>query len=180
MTLGIGGESVPLHTHVCWYYSGEEQLRETLGFLIEGLRESDDFCVIFADRARFEELLRWLAEDLRKEPRAFIERGQLALVDGAPTTHELLAKIGARLDAALEQGYGRIRFLGFIAWGAPGWPDDSSLLEFEAQVNEVVTAYPAVIVCTYGVPTLSGQTLIYGGLGTHRTLLLDGRVQPSD
>lgn len=175
MALGVGGELLPLHSHICWYYSGEGQLRETLRFVAVGL-QSDDFCVIFADRSRFETLLSWLAEELGESAETFVERGQLALIDGAPSREELLTKIGSRLDAALESGYRLIRFLGFIAWGAPGWPDEESLLEFEADVNEVVTAYPAVIVCTYGVPTLTGPTLIYGGLRAHPTQILDGRV----
>ena len=46
-------------------------------------------------------------------------------------------------------------------------PDEASLLEFERRVNDVVTAYPAAIICTYGVSHLTGASLIYGGLQTH-------------
>jgi hypothetical protein len=174
--LGFGGETMPIGSHVCWYYAGEEQLRETLGFLRLGLQREDEFCVLFADRSRFEPLLQWLTADTGEDLSRFIESGQLALIDGAATTSALLAKIGARLDRAVEQRYRVIRFLGFIAWGAPGWPDDEALLDFESRVNEVVTSYPAVIVCTYGVPTLSATTLIYGGLKTHGAAILDGRM----
>jgi hypothetical protein len=88
----------------------------------------------------------------------------------------LLASIAKRLDQAMVDGYRVIRFLGFIAWGAPSWPDDSTLLDFEATVNEVVTGYPAVIICTYGVPSLAGPSLIYGGLQTHPHVFLDGHI----
>jgi MEDS: MEthanogen/methylotroph, DcmR Sensory domain len=174
--LGFGGESMPIGSHVCWYYSGEEQLRETLGFLRLGLQRRDNFCVLFADHSRFEVLLQWLGSDMDEDPGGFLDRGQLVLIGGAPTTPELLAKIGARLDVAVALGYQVIRFLGFIAWGAPGWPDDEALLDFESQVNGVVTSYPAVIVCTYDVPILPGPTLIYGGLRSHPVAVLDGRV----
>lgn len=177
IALGIGDESVPVHTHLCWYYSGTEQLRETLGFLAQGLREGD-FCVILADRSRFDELLDWLAEKLGEDPRVYVERQQLALIDGAPTGAELLSKMGALLDGAMRRGYELIRCLGFVPWGAEGWPDDPSLLEFEAQLNEVVTSFPAVIVCTYGLPTVTGPTLIYGGLGTHPMTAIDGELHP--
>jgi hypothetical protein len=55
-----------------------------------GLEREGEFCVLFADESRFEGLLSWLGEDLREEPRAFIERGQLALIGGAPTMAGLL------------------------------------------------------------------------------------------
>jgi len=174
--LGFGGETLPLGSHACWYYSSEAQLRETLGFIRLGLEREGEFCALFADESRFEGLLSWLADDLREGPATFIEDGRLALIGGAPTMVGLLEGIGARLDRALADGYRLIRFLGFIAWGSPGWPDERTLLDFEAQVNQVVTAYPAVIVCTYGVPTLPGPTLIYGGLQTHPISIIGGRV----
>ncbi len=176
VALGIGGETVPVRSHVCWYYSGEDQLRETLAFLRLGLASSTDFCVLFADEPRFEGLLGWLSEDLGRPAEGFIASGQLALIGGAPSIDLLTRSIGETLDRAVAAGYRVIRFLGFIAWGAPTWPDDSTLLEFEASVNEVVTAYPAVIVCTYGVPTLAGASLIYGGLQAHPQVVLDGDV----
>ena len=174
--LGFGGESLPVGSHVCWYYSGEGQLRETLQFIRLGLQREDEFCVLFADESRLAGLLGWLAEDLGENPARLVEGGRLALIDGAPTLAGLLEKIGGRLDRAVAEGYRVIRFLGFIAWGSPGWPDEETLLEFESRVNNVVTAYPAVIVCTYGVPTLAGRGLIYGGLLTHPISIIGGRV----
>jgi hypothetical protein len=50
-----------------------------------------------------------------------------------------------------------------IGWGKLGWPHEASLLEFERTVNEVVTAYPAAIICIYGLPHLTGASLIMGG-----------------
>ncbi len=174
--LGFGDESLPAGSHVCWYYSGEDQLRETPGFIRLGLERDGEFCALFADESRFDELLSWLAEGLREDPRELIARGRLALIGGAPTMAGLLEGIGSRLDRAIQDGYRLIRFLGFIAWGSPGWPDEATLLEFESRVNQVVTAYPAVIVCTYGVPTLAGPRLIYGGLLAHPITIIQGRV----
>ena len=95
------------------------------------------------------------------------------LVGGAATVELLVAGIKEALDGAIDRGYEAIRFLGFIAWGQEGWPDDVTLLEFESAVNNVVTSYPAVIICTYGVPRLRGQTLLYGGLETHPIIFLN-------
>jgi hypothetical protein len=172
VALGWSNDTLPLGSHVCFYYLNDEMLRRSLAFLRVGLDEPDEFCVLFADQARSGRLLSWLQEEHQGNVQSQIDRGKLAVIGGAPSAEELLATIGARLDRAVKEGYRLIRFLGFIGWGQPGWPDDRDLLEFEAKVNYAVTAYPAVIICTYGVPSLPGTSLIYGGLQTHSVTIL--------
>ncbi|MEA2682153.1 MAG: hypothetical protein QOK05_481 [Chloroflexota bacterium] len=167
VSLGWNDDTVPLHTHACYYYSDEATLRSSLGFVRQGLDVPEDLCVIFSDSSRFDQLKGWLQEDYAGSVEAVETAGKLAMIGGAPTMDQLVAQIGGRLDEGIAAGYKLIRFLGFIAWGEPGWPDDRTLLEFESKVNEVVMAYPAVIICTYGVPTLGGNRLVYGGLQTH-------------
>jgi len=180
VTLGWNEDSLPIGSHVCFYYSNDDTLRRTLAFLRVGLNDPDDFCVIFADEVRAGRLLAWLQEDYPQDLRALMESGKLAVIGGAPSVGELLANIGSRLDRAVQEGYRVIRFLGFIGWGQPGWPTDRDLLEFESKVNFAVTTYPAVIICTYGVPSLPGTSLIYGGLQSHAiTILDDGPARPN-
>lgn len=178
VALGWNDDTVPLHTHACYYYSDEATLRSSLGFLTAGVEEAGDLLVIFADESRFDQLKGWLQDDIGGgDIEQLITSGKLAMIGGAPTMDALVGKIGGRLDAGMEAGYKRIRFLGFIAWGEPGWPDDNTLLDFESKVNDVVMAYPSVIICTYAVPTLGGKQLIYGGLQTHPIVWLnDNRV----
>lgn len=173
LDLGWGSQTLPIGSHVCSYYSGDATLRESLAFLRVGLDRAEDFCVLFADTSRHPGLLGWLAEGYAGDLAARIDEGKLALIGGAPTLDLLVSEIAGRLDAALAAGRTVIRFLGFIGWAMPGWPGDEELLEFEARVNEVVTRYPAVIICTYAIPSLAGPTLIYGGLQTHRLVAVD-------
>lgn len=167
VSLGWNDETVPIHSHACYYYSDESTLRSSLAFIRHGLDQAEDLCVIFSDSSRFEQLKGWLQQDYAGDVEQVVRSGKLALIGGAATVDELVANIGGRLDEGMAAGYKLVRFLGFIAWGEPGWPDDRTLLEFESTVNHVVMAYPAVIICTYGVPTLGGSRLIYGGLQTH-------------
>lgn len=174
--LGWSDQTVPLHTHACFYYTDEDALKRTLQFVRVGLDADAEFGVIFADSSRHDDLLDGLQRGYQGDVRAKIDEGKLAAIGGAPTRDDLLGGIASVLDAALARGHRLIRFLGFIAWGAPGWPDEDSLLEFESQVNNAVLAYPAVIICTYGVPKLSGRQLIEGGLVTHPMVFLNDRV----
>jgi hypothetical protein len=174
---GWGSQTLPIGSHVCSYCSGEEALRDSLAFLRVGLDREGEVCVLFADTSRQPVLLEWLAEGYPGDLASRIEDGRLVLIAGAPTIDLLVARIVERLDTAVAGGCRIIRFLGFIAWVMAGWPSDDELLEFEARVNEVVTRYPAVIVCTYAIPALAGPTLIYGGLQTHPLVGVDqGRV----
>ena len=176
ISLGWSGGTVPLHTHACFYYSDEATLRQTLNFLRDGLEEPGTFNVIFADQSRHQPLLEWLQDDHRGSVSDALESKRLAVIGGAPTREQLLGQIAGELDQAIARGASLIRFLGFIAWGEQGWPDEESLLEFESQVNDAVMAYPAVIVCTYGVPRLSGRQLVAGGLGMPPVVFLNNRV----
>jgi MEDS: MEthanogen/methylotroph, DcmR Sensory domain len=177
VSLGFSNDTLPLGSHVCFYYSSEDVVRQSLAFLRVGLDDPADFCVIFADKSRFDSLTGWLQDGYPGDVAVQVKAGKLALIGGSPTLEGLVSDIGATLDAAVkDRGYQRIRFLGFIGWGLPDWPDEDSLLEFESTVNEVVTAYPAVIICTYGVPKLPGTSLIYGGLQTHALTTFDGRL----
>ncbi|MDQ6749046.1 MAG: MEDS domain-containing protein [Candidatus Dormibacteraeota bacterium] len=175
VSLGWDESSVPLHTHACYYYSDEQTLRRSLEFVRAGLDVPEDLCVIFSDSSRFAQLKGWLQDSYSGTVKGLEASGKLAMIGGAPTTEALVAQIGGRLDEGIRAGYKLIRFLGFIAWGEPGWPDDRTLLEFESTVNAVVMAYPAVIICTYGVPTLGGNRLVYGGLQTHPIVWLGGQ-----
>ena len=179
VSLGWVNRDLPLGTHMCFYYSDDAGLRNTLAFLRVGLDDPDAFCVLFADSSRFDELLAWLQDGYGGEIQSLVEVGKLALIPGAPTVDELTSNVGDRLDQAMAQGFRVVRFLGFIGWGKPGWPDEKSLLEFEARVNKVVTAYPAVIICTYGVPNLPGASLIYGGLLTHPVTMIGDDIRES-
>lgn len=176
VTLGWADEAVPLHTHACFYYTDEPTLKQTLTFVRIGLDEPGTFNVIFADEKWHRELLGWLDEGYQGDLDQALEQRRLAVIGGAATRERLLMSIAAELDAAIERGAKLIRFLGFIAWGAGGWPDEDELLEFESQVNQAVMAYPAVIICTYGVPRLTGRQLIEGGLGTHPVVFLNDRT----
>jgi hypothetical protein len=176
VTLGWSGERLPVGSHVCAFHADEKRLRQTMTFLQAGFDQPADFGVLFADRRRFDSLLGWLQEGYDGSIESLIDRGKLALIDGAPRVEQLMERIGKRLDRAVRDGYGLIRFLGFIGWNQPGWPDNASLVEFENRVNQVVRAYPAVVICTYDVLRLPGSSLIDGGLRSHPITILGDRV----
>ena len=63
-----------------------------------------------------------------------------------------------------------------MVWDKDGWPDEPALLGFEAEVNAVIRNYPAVVICTYVVPNLSGNQLIQGALVIDPVVFLNNQV----
>jgi len=95
--LGWNSDTLPLGSHVCFYYLNEEMLKRTLAFLRVGLDDPDDFCVLFADEARSGRLLSWLEEGYGGAIQPLIDRGKLAVIGGAPTVDQTLNAIATRL-----------------------------------------------------------------------------------
>lgn len=158
--LGWSGQTVPLHSYVAFYYSDDSAISQSLAFLRVGLREPGTFCAMLSDRSRHQYMKEQFQAMYEGDLDELIRAGKLALVGESPTFEDLAYSMVSRMDRALKEGYVRIRALGFVAWGQPGWPDISALKRCEAEVNRVAAAYPAVIVCTYNVPKLAGGVIV--------------------
>lgn len=160
IALGWSSQTVPLHTYVAFYYSDDSAVSQSLAFLRVGLDEPGTFCAMLSDGSRHQKVKDQFQDTYEGDLDVLIATGKLALVGESPTFEDLAYSMVSRMDRAMEEGYERIRALGFVAWGQPGWPDISALKRCEAEVNRVAAAYPAVIVCTYNVPKLAGGVIV--------------------
>ena len=165
--LGFADLRVDVPSHVCLFYSNDDELRERLGFLARTLDDPTQVAVLFGKQDRLDEILAYIGADFGRDVAADAAAGRIVLVNGARDPDELLSGIAAALDAAVARGVGLIRFLGFIGWGDMDWPGDEDLMTFEAKVTEAVKSYPAVVVCTYNTEKLPGPILIFAGIETH-------------
>lgn len=176
VSLGWSEERLALGSHACVFHSDDAGLKGTMAFLRAGLDRPGEFGMVFADHKRFASLAAWLQDGYMGSVSALVETGKLAMIPGAPTSDELIAGIGQRLDRAINEGYKLIRLLGFIGWDRPGWPDTASIIQFEQRVNQVVRDYPIAVVCTYDVSRLGGLSLMDGGLRNHPIAIIGERV----
>jgi hypothetical protein len=165
--LGFADLSVDVPSHVCLFYSNDDELRERLGFLANTLDDPTQVAVLFGKQERLEEVLGYIGEDFTRDVAADLELGRIVLLNGARDPAALLGGIASALDALVARGATLIRFLGFIGWGDMDWPPTEDLMTFEAKVTEAVKSYPAVVVCTYHTEKLPGQILIFAGIETH-------------
>jgi hypothetical protein len=170
--LGFADLKVEVPSHVCLFYSSDDELRERLGFLAHTLDDPAQVAVLFGKQERLEEVLGYIAADFKRDIAADLKSGRIVLVNGARDPDKLLGGIAEALDAAVARGVGLIRFLGFIGWGDMDWPATEDLMTFEAKVTEAVKSYPAVVVCTYNTEKLPGPILIFAGIETHPLTIL--------
>ncbi|CAN5274258.1 hypothetical protein BH23CHL9_BH23CHL9_14280 [soil metagenome] len=168
--LGFSELSVPIPSHTCLFYYDDEELRAKLGFVRIGLETDDQAVVLFGPARRLKQVLGYVAQDLGRNVSDDLATGKIVLlddIDGESNADSLLAGIGGGLDELMARGVTLIRFLGFIGWQDPAWPDHEQLLAFESRVNQAAAQYPSVVLCTYRLTDVPGPLLIYGGIETH-------------
>ncbi|HEV2009505.1 MAG TPA: MEDS domain-containing protein [Candidatus Limnocylindria bacterium] len=170
--LGFAELSVDVPSHICLFYSDDNELRQRLGFLAHTLDEPDQVAVLFGKQERLEEVLGYIGTDFRRDLADDLKAGRIVLVNGNRDPDALLGGIATALDATVARGATLIRFLGFIGWGDMDWPETEDLMVFEAKVTEAVKSYPAVVVCTYNTEKLPGSVLIFAGIETHPFTIL--------
>lgn len=174
--MGIGDRDVPVPSHICLFYNNDDELRERLAFLTIGLDDPGQVCVLFGTHKRLARIVGYLIEDTGRDIEAAIASRRLVLIEGASTGDATLAHVGNTLEEIAARGTKLIRFLGFIGWDDPAWPDETELLAFESKVNAAVTRYPAIILCSYQLNALRGRVLFHGGIETHPLTVVGARI----
>ena len=175
VAFGAEEGEVSLSSHVAFFWTSEEEFANGVQFLEAGLA-GQDHCLIFGHHDANQavcEVLRRRGYDVE----AMLGDGRLTVLGGAADSQEILSRIAGAFESSLARGAGLIRLLGNIGWGKAGWPDQNSLLAFEARVTEAAKQFPCVVVCMYDVAGLPGEIVHHGGLGTHPQIVCNGHAQ---
>jgi MEDS: MEthanogen/methylotroph, DcmR Sensory domain len=163
--VGVAKEQVELGAHLVYFWQDEAEFAQGVAFLEPGLRENHH-CVIFGHNevnSRVLQVLRTKGFDVDQ----FARQRQLTVLPRQLSTKIILAQVQEIFDRALRNGFGAIRFLGNLAWGYPGCPEQDQVLELEAKVTGMANQFPCVVVCMYDVNTLPGRMVLKGGFETH-------------
>lgn len=89
---------------------------------------------------------------------------------------KMLARVGHLTGAGRDTGFTRLRVMGNMDWVFSGMPGAADILEYEAEVNEVLARNRQPAVCVYDVAKLSGSMMM-DILRTHPLTLIGGVVQ---
>jgi formate hydrogenlyase transcriptional activator len=173
--LGLEGESVPLHSHIAYFWETEKEFADAVRFLEAGLRHMDH-CVIFGHEEANEAVCKILRERGFDIEALQTER-RLTVLGGNSSGDMILSTIAAIFEQALAGGAPLIRLFGNIGWWKDNWPDEHDLLAFEAKVTEATKGFPCIVVCMYDVRRLSGLIVHHGGFETHPFIVCEGSVR---
>jgi hypothetical protein len=92
---------------------------------------------------------------------------------GAFDKDKMLATVDHLTGAGRDTGYGRVRIMGNMDWVFTDIPGAADILEYEAEVNEVLSRNKQPAVCVYDIAKLSGSMMM-DILRTHPLTLIGG------
>lgn len=96
--------------------------------------------------------------------------------NGAFDKDKMLATVDHLTGAGRDQKFSRLRIMGDMGWVFGDIPGAGDILEYEAEVNEVLARNRQPAVCVYDMARLSG-TMMMDLLRTHPLTLINGAVQ---
>lgn len=184
ISLGFGGISVPLGSHIAAFYRDrKEQFSVAVPFIKTGLVQGARCICVIDEKTRGE-----LAEALSGpdvDVGAALASSQLSILTAAETylsqgyfsPEKMLDFWEISLRSALEKGYREIRIIGEVGWILQEKPGVERLMEYEAKFEQVLSRsdYPQVTICQYDLSRLGGDTIM-DALKTHHTCILGGII----
>jgi hypothetical protein len=165
LRLGIGDGFASMGSHIAYFWENDVDFRAGVGLLDAGLT-AGDFCVVLGHDEANEKVMDTLG-NRGYDTRGLGEAGRLCALGRKASGDQMLSLIGERFTQAQAAGAQRLRLLGNLGWGRPGWPGEENILEFEAKITDAAGQFPCVVVCMYDVRALPGRVLLKGGFETH-------------
>lgn len=170
--------------HVCAFFNSRDEEFEILGpFFREGIEQGEKNLHILnpnlLDDHR-ERLTSYGIDVDHCESCGTLELmtwGQAYLDEsGAFDKARMLEAVQGACNSALERGIPRVRIMGDMDWVFGDVPGNADIIEYEAEVNEVLSQYRHPAVCVYDIAKLSGSMMM-DILRTHPLTLINGVVQ---
>ncbi|MCL4552636.1 MAG: PAS domain S-box protein [Candidatus Marsarchaeota archaeon] len=169
--------------HVCWLYGSEDEHRATLRhFLVEGLAQNQK--VIYAyDNHSPAVIIGYLAGE-GLDPRAYLESGQLRLLnaadiyfrDGSFNPAHAVEAWRAEIDRGLAEGYTGFRLTAEMTCILTDPLSGGAVLELEAKASTTLPGATLTLLCQYDRRRFEPGFLL-DVLGVHPSVICGRRVQ---
>jgi anti-sigma factor RsiW len=167
---GITADRVSLGSHLLYFWENDEDFARGVSFFYPGLGRGEH-CIAFGHQ----EALDRVRSTLRMQgydPEQLERDRQLTFLLRRFSSTGTLADIQDVLEAAMRAGASAVRFLGNLGMGRAALPaGENDVVDLEHRASELISRFPAVIVCMYDVRTLSGHMIMNGGLREHALIV---------
>ena len=168
----------PIPSHVAFLHYGESEMRDAVfEFLLAGLERPNEALFCFGEPGVGERLLRYLESRVGRDLSPEYRAGRIVLGTADPDVDRQLENVIAPLEALSTSGFALVRFVGVVAWNAPGFPPPEDFLWFESKLNEVISGFPVIGLCPYDLARMPARAIVYGALETHPFVLSDGALR---
>jgi len=163
--LGIKGETVVVGDHLALFYDTDEEFRNTLGFIEEGLHGTDH-CILFGIASDTDRMLGVITER-NWDVERLMANGRLSVLRPEATSDATVTSVSRHFEHVFGQGATFIRFLGNAAVGREGWPTEEEFYKLEATVSAATLEQPCVAICMFDLRTESAQTILKAAFEGH-------------
>ena len=170
--------------HICAFFSSREEEYEILNPFFRQAMDNGEKNLHIVDPELIEDHCKRLAAS-GIDTHHCQECGQLAVVpwqaayfdeNGRFDKERMLATVDRLTGAGRDSGFSGLRIMGNMDWVFNDTPAAEELIEYEAQVNEVLARNRQPAVCVYDMAKLSGS-MVMDLLRTHPLTLINGVVQ---
>ena len=172
--LGISGGTVPVGSHMVYFWQSEAEFRKGVKFLEAGITDGEH-CVVQGHQEAVDLTLRVLRDD-GFDPDRLIAANRLTIWLRGKQAGGTIQDLSLIVEAAIRAGAPAVRMFGNLGRGKEdlaGGEDD--ILELEARTTTLLSRLPCVLVCMYDVRAISGRLVLKGGMQSHPlTLCGDG------
>jgi hypothetical protein len=178
-SMGFTKESFPAGTHMCLIYAQEEERRAIIGKFLESGILAREKVAYFADIMKPEEVRQWLLSigiELPEVERfSVLDAENTYCHNGEFVPADMLNTLRTFYDQAKQADYPNARVSGEMSWALKGIPGSDRLMEYEAQVNDVLVTHPVTAICQYDANKFSGATIL-DVLKVHPMMVVHGQI----
>ncbi|HZY17846.1 MAG TPA: MEDS domain-containing protein [Ramlibacter sp.] len=183
MNLSLAGTEIE-YFHVCAFFNSKEEEYDVLvPFFKEAVEQGEKNMHIVDAAFAAEHKARLVAGGV--DAHQCEACGQLEVVswheayldeNGVFDKDRMLATVDHLTGTGRDAGYKRLRIMGNMDWAFKDLPGADKLIEYEAEVNDVLARNRQPAVCVYDIAKLSGSMMM-DLLRTHPLTLVGGVVQ---
>jgi hypothetical protein len=182
ISLGFTDESVDEGQHICYLYNDDCERRRIMAKYLESGLLAHEKVLYLVDLMTPDEMLVSLEElgvDVRSKMAdlTVAEAASVYCPRGQFDPEEMLGIARAFYQKAVnEQGYAGMRGTGEMSWClVEGRVNETSLMEYEARLNQLIAECPLNACCQYDVRRFDGNTIM-DVLAVHPAMIVRGQL----
>jgi hypothetical protein len=180
--MGFTKQTFPAGTHMCLIYNDDAERKRLISKFIDSGLATGEKVSYFADLATPSEIRQWLAnkgvdlpEDEQDDRFGVLVAEKTYCPTGEFVPESMLDTLRAYYKQAVDDGYTGARVSGEMSWALRGVPGSNRLMEYEAQVNNVLATHPVTAICQYDATKFDGAT-IFDVLSVHPMMIVHGQI----